>query len=341
MEQVKLLSMTTVLTLLVWASADSLVNETVSLDVTLTPVPAPGSAGLLVEAGEGPSLFEVRISGPRKSIAAVQAQVPLDVRLAVPDQPTGPAEIQLDRDMLKRELAAQYREFRKLTVVSVLPASMNVKVDHWVTRDVDLALERLTLTYQVAPQLPRRSVTVTMRESRLTELEKNESLRIDITADLERRLKERPSGEGVRVTLPLDTRPFGADARLSPNAITVTATVMTERLTQEITTVPILFAVSSINLEKPLRPVTRDGTPLSVVTRTITATGPTDIMTRLARGEQRVYGLIQLKQDDLEDPETVKIMTPDIRLPPGVELVKDPDPVEFKLINASTTGSRG
>ncbi len=341
MTQVKLLSMTAILTALIWASADSLVNEAVSVRVLFEPVPAPGATDMVVESNAANEPYEVQISGPRALAEDIRALSPLRVRLHIPDRPTGSATIPLDRATLKREMTEQWNEFEKLTVVSVRPDTLPVLVDHWVTKDVDVVLQRLALAYDVEPQLERGTVTVRMRESWFDKVPKGERLQLDLSADAERLLKGQAPGQSVTIPVRLDGRPFGPAAVLTPDAISITATVKAQRSTAQISTVPILIAVSFANLEKPYRPVTRDGTPLSLETRTITVTGPTDAVTRLQSGATRAYGLIHLKQEAMEGLNQLMLMTPEYHLPPGIELAEEPAPVEFKLIDSTSTLGNG
>lgn len=339
MAQVKLFSMTAVLTLLIWASADSLVNEaaTVAVAFELTP----GAADMLVEPAEALALFDLQISGPRSDIKDLLDQAPLRVRLRIPDRPTGPADLPLDRRYLKQQLAEQYREFRKLAVVSVHPDTLPVQVDHWTTRRIDLDLRRTTLSYEVEPQLDRTSVTVRMRESGPLSQPGTDALRIDISGEVERLLKGQPQGENLRIPLTLDASRFGRGATLDPGIVHVSATLKAQRRLVEIPTVPILLAVSFANLEQPLRPVTRDGTPLTLVAPSITVTGPIEDVARLERRTTRAFGIIRLKQDDLDDLGAIKLITPEYHLPPNITLAADPPPIEFKLIKAVSTATPG
>ena len=217
MEQVKLLSMTVVLTVLVWWSADSLVNEAVSVSVTFEAVPEAGAPDIILETTASNEPYELQISGPRRIVEDAQARPSLHVRLRIPDRPTGPAMIRLDRGMLKREMAEQWSEFRKLTIVSVQPDPLPVVFDHWVIKNANIALNRLALAYDVEPQLSRTSTTVRMRESCFSKLPGGQPLQIDIAADVERLLREWPAGQSATVTIPvtLDQHMFGADAEVS------------------------------------------------------------------------------------------------------------------------------
>ncbi len=55
---------------------------------------------------------------------------PLRVRARIADRPTGPADIPLERAYLKQELAEQWNEIRKLTIVSVQPDTLPLLIAH-------------------------------------------------------------------------------------------------------------------------------------------------------------------------------------------------------------------
>ncbi len=331
MEQVKLLSLTGVLTVLIWWSADSLVNESVTIAVTFDPRPPVNSPDMLVDIDGDPPLFQMEIAGPRKTIEEFQSKGSLKVRLTVPDRPTGPYDMPLERTALKQAMAEHWHDFRKVSVVGIEPPTLPLVVDHMVTKTAEIVARRLSLAYEVEPQLQQTSAKVRMRESEFAKLPPGQTLQIGIGPELERVLKEQPPGRSATVFVTLDTSQFGPDATVTPARVDVTATVQAERATAEIPTVPILFAVSFANLEKQSRPVSRDGTPLPLVTRTITVTGPREEVARLRRGDTRAYGIIQLKQEDFETLNVLKLVTPEYRLPKGLELAQPAAPIEFKL----------
>lgn len=337
MAQIRLLAMTAVLTLLIWAGADSLVTETISVGILLKAVPAAAGSNMVIRNDSNGERIDIQVSGTRRSVQAVQMRAPYHFRLPIEDRPTGIATISLDRYALKRELAEQWSDFRNLTVVSVNPDTLSVSVDRVVTKDVEVAAKRLTLAYDVEPQLQRTAATVEIRESFLQTLPSGQPLQIDIGPDLERLLKDQPAGKSVTVRVALDSRRFGPDAELKPNAIEVTATVRAQRSTERIPTVPVLVAMSFANLDKRIRAVTREGSPLSLVTQTITVTGPTDEVQRLVRGETRAYGVVQLKEDDLQQIGVLKLAVPEYHLPKGVELSEEAAPIEFQLIIVTDT----
>ncbi len=339
MERVKLLGMTGMLTVLIWATADSLVSETVTLGVSFGVEPAAPGSSMLVTVDPAAELFEVQVYGPRKTVQDVQAQGTRLVRLRIPEYATGSVDHPIGKRMLKQCLAEQWKEFGKLTIVSVEPASLALTVDHMETHEVDLALLGLTLNYDDEPLLSRPRVGVRMRESAFRRLAPSGQLEpLDIGADAERQLKDRAAGQSTTVSVALDAAAFGPDAEISPATIDVTATISAERSTEDIPTVPILLAVSFANLGKPLTAVPRDG--IVPVTRTIKVTGPTVEVQRLLRGETRAKGLIHLKEDDLEVWDSFRPMMPEYHLPPGIELAEEPKPIECKLIDGTSTEKR-
>lgn len=336
MEQVRLLSMTTVLTLLVWASADSLVNETVRLPVAFELTPPPTAPAMRVAVADDAPSFEIEVSGPRKVIEELKSRVPLRIRITVPERPTGAATMILDRRDVREALAGQSSEFGKLSVTGISPERLPTVIDHMVRRDVAVVMKNLTRSYDVEPQLSPSRVSVTMRESELARLPSGEALQIDISSEVERLLADRAGGVSTKVPVSLDAGRYGPDATLTPNSVEVTATVQAQRTTVQIGTVPILLAVSFANLERALRPVGRDGTPLALMTQTITVSGRTEHIRRLQQGETRAYGVIHLKQEDLDRVGELNLVTPEYRLPDGVSLAETPPPIEFKLVAPAT-----
>ncbi len=341
MAQIRLLSTTLILTLLIWASADSLVNEEASISIAVSVIPAPEAHDMLVRLEPATDTVEVKFSGPQRILEALQARGTRRVRLPVPNGPTGSASFPLDRQQIKRALTEQSGDFSRLVVVAVQPEALSLFVDHMVAREIDLTLKRGQMAYEVEPQLQPAKVTVRMRESVLNASAPDQPSQLDISADVERLLREQPFGKSVTVTLVLDKRPFGPDAELVPSTVDVTATVKARRSTEKISTVPVLVAVSFANLQRPFSAVTRDGSLLSLVTQTITVTGPTEEVGRLQRGETRAYGLIQIKEDDFDRMDVFKLVTPEYHLPKGIELSEDPVPIEFKIVCVSVYNDGG
>lgn len=333
-EQLKLLSMTALLTALIWIAADRLVTEEVGIPVTFRITSAGPSSDMLVAPASDRSTYQLRVVGPRKAVAALEAAAPLAIRLQVPppeaDFTFGPLTLQL-RDLLKEQWAVEYPS---IAVLGVTPSQMTVNFDRMVQRDVSVTVQRLSLAYDVRPQPQPSSVKVRLRASVLSEIAQGDQLpALDVSTDAEKLLREQPAGQSATVLVTLDPKPFGPDATLTPRSVEIRGTVTAQRTTAEVPTVPVLLAVSFANLGRPLRAVTREGGEL--VTQTIKVTGPTEDVGRLLRGETRAYGILQLKDEHFAELDVFRPLTPEFQLPPGVELAERPAPVEIKLIDPS------
>lgn len=335
-EQAKLITMTIVLTMLIWASADSLVNESVVIRVRMEVAPL-ADPNMIVEIDPEAKarLYEVGVTGARRAVEAVQQREPLVVRLRVDNRETGKTTLTLDKETLKAAMAEQWAEFRRLGVISVSPDELPIVVDHLVRVEVGLTLKTLSLAYESPPQLSRSAVSVRMRESRHIELRRaGQPPELDISSEFERLMRARPAGQRVAVAVALDSRLFGPEAELSPANVEVTATLQSQRMTADIPAVPIKPVVSFANLGNTYNAIARDGTKLTLVTKTIRVSGPTEDVIRLVRGETRAYGFIQLKEADLQQLDVFRAWTPEFLLPPNISLDQVPEPIEFKLMTS-------
>lgn len=341
MEQVKLLSMTTVLTLLIWVTADNLLTETARIGIALHVMPANGEPSRLVDVDSSVVAIELEVRGPRRAIESVRSQLPRDCRFRLPEMPDhafGPTSIPLDLENLKGQLVDQIDDLDKLSVISVSPDSLDVTVDRLVQRQTVLSMRALTLRYESPPQLSRTSVTTTVRESILSEREsEGRPIELDISAEIDRQFRNVPAGVSQTLPITLTPQALGSDARVVPDSVKVTAAVMTDRIVEEVSTVPILVAVSFANLERSYRPVTSDGTPLELLAPQITVTGPAEEVLRLVRGDTRAYGIVRLKEADLQNLDELKYLTPEYILPDRVELAEPPAGIEFRLIDVKKT----
>lgn len=341
MEQAKLLSLTIVLTVLLWAGADSLVNEMGRVRVRFE-VGARVDSDMLVEVAPAAAsqLFELQVFGPRKVVEKLQTLEMMTFKLFIDDREVGDSVLVLDPDVIESRLALQRKEFESLYLISIVPERLPIVVDRMVTTEATVVAKRVSLTYDDQPTVNPGTVSIRLRESILREIGAVHGLtQIDIGAELERLLRSKPAGHPTAVTVTLDPSPFGKDASIAPARVEVAATVKVDRSTVEISTVPIKPVISFANLAKPLRAVARDGSALALVTQSITVKGPTEDIARLARGETRAFGFVQLKEADLEELGVLMSRIPEFYLPPGISLAQDPVPIEFKLISAAKTES--
>jgi len=85
------------------------------------------------------------------------------------------------------------------------------------------------MAYEIDPQPLPAKVTVRMRESVLSASPADQLSQLDISAEVERLLRDQPFGKSVTVPVALEKRPFGPDAELIPATVEVTATIKARR----------------------------------------------------------------------------------------------------------------
>lgn len=325
--------MTALLTVLIWAAADSLVREVGAIEVALKPVPMQPS--MIVDLDPQAYSVRVQFSGPRRFVESIRDRGPLTLQLPIPDQPTGNVTVSLNPLDVRRQLAERWTEFDRMSVTSVQPDSVPILIDHYRKEEVQLVIKKSTLAFEAEPRLQRASATARLRDSFLNMLAPDQALQYDLTPDLERMLKDQPIGQTVTLSIPLDAKRIGPNVELTPSSVEVTVTIKADRVTESVPTVPVLVTMSFANLGRPIRAANRDGAPQSLVTLTIKVRGLASDVQKLMRGETRAYGMIHLKEDDLQQLNTVKLLVPDFHLPPGIELAEEPPPVELQLLPVS------
>jgi hypothetical protein len=325
MVQFRLLLMTAVLTTVIWVTADSLVNQKRWVAVEVSVISAEPDK--LVTATAESNKVQVQIVGPRKVIDQVEQARPLAVRLQVPEQPAGKAILSL-RELLREQWGA----FPRLSILAVTPATFEVTIDSFVETQVPIVLKPLANSYETRPQLQPASACVRLPEGMRQRLAENGELRIEVDADAA--LREQPAGESVTVSVPLDTARFGPRSEVEPSVVQLTGTIRVQRKTIELRTVPVLVGLSFRSLGRPVRAVGQDGSSPPLITRTLVVSGPMDTIESLQSGDTRVYGLVRLRDSDLDRLGEWLVLAPRFDLPPGVELVQDPAPVEIKLERA-------
>ena len=328
MEHAKLLIMTVMLTAVIWTTADRMVNESATIGATIQVLPPFGTDDVLVDTLQSRPKVQLKVAGPRRVIGELLAVAPVEIKIRMTEGRTGKVAVPL-----LEVIEEQWTAFPKLSLVSVSPPDLVITVDRRVTTEVPILLRPVNVPCDVAPKLSQPFTRLRIRESVLAGRKTEDLPSIDITADVERLLRDQPVGRPITFAVPLSMRAYGPDAILEPAVMEVTATITAQQRTATLPTVPILLAVSFPNMGWPVQAVTRDdeGERLRLMTRSVSVTGPREAIDKLLRKETRVYGIVQLKQQDLQSPGTWQTVVPDFYLPPHVVLAEPPEPVEFVL----------
>ncbi len=323
MDQIKLISVTFVLTLLIWATANQLVSETAEITVRILPE-AAGNPGLIVRT-DPPGLdhFQVALTGPKRLVDQIRDDARDDqlgpIRIPVPERANGQYTIDV-RDAL----ATVRDQLGGLSVERVTPGEVVIVVDHLQTVVMPLHLEGGLLQYEVPPQAEPDEVTVTMPETALAQMGNRR-----VPLNVEDLFRDSPAGEPQhRSGVPLPQKVAGADVRIEPPTVSVWATLRKQSKTATIPAVPITVQASIENFNR-LEIETRDGRTLVAVA--ITVQGPPASVDGLVDGRTQVYGRVVLTEALVAQAGDFVELQPMFDLPPDVRLAAPVPPVEVRL----------
>ena len=322
-EQIKLVGMSAILTVLVWAAADQFLNESAAIQVVLHPVTPAGAALTITPVVEETDTFRLTVSGPRKLLDRLRDMDPLTVNLTIAAGSTGAGQVRvLD------SLDVRSGPLKGLAVTSATPEFYRFIVDREATITVPIVVERGGLDYDVEPTAEPDRATAVLSELALAtipEERRNLVLRADV------HLRSRPSGLLLDFEVPLEARIDGVEARISPSQVRLRATLREQRTTATIAAVPIRFE-GSADLLNEFRIELRD--PGAILTQSITVKGPPVAISRLASGDLKITGVITLTRADALETSQFRFKKPAFHLPPSVELDESDEVagVEFRLV---------
>jgi len=321
-DQVKLISLTVVLTLLIWTTANQLLSDTVEVPITVVPEPAAGSDMIVRTIPPDQNRFVVTLTGPKRIVEQVRAEKTLSVAIPVPDIPeNGPRSVDL-----KKELSAFPEQFRGLLIENVRPPRIRVMIDHPMTLTVPVFLERGDLEYEVPPMVDPAEVEVVISQLAYAEVADSQKR---LTLDVGELLRDKPEGDPLKLEgVPLPLRMGGQDVQPVPETVTVRATLRQQIKTATIPAVPILIA-GSVDIFNRYRIRTRDGTTL--ITRAIAVRGPVVAVDRLVSGGTRVTGAVVLTGDIAAQAGRWVELEPVFDLPAEVRVLGPVPAVEFAL----------
>lgn len=322
--EIKLLMVTAVITLLVWFYAAQLDTTQESAPVLLTVVPPPES-DLYVRADEGfPIRVSVRLLGPNAAMRMLRSRLagePLAVRWPVPPEtPTGRRRIRTT------EILASHPLFDELglRVIGAVPEMITIDVDRYLRHTVTVQPKVNAYRVLGEPSADPPRVQLRLLESqwrnRLADLQ-------TIPLLLDPYLRNQPEGRPLEFDVPLPTLLEGLPVLPDPPHVRVRVVLKERTMERSLAPVVLKFAVSpelweSYRIELPDK---------GALTREVRVVGPEEIVARLE--PQDLLGIIDVSLADARlQGEATIIRAAHIVLPPGVELVGDPPEVEFRLV---------
>ncbi|MEE9295875.1 MAG: hypothetical protein V3W34_13060 [Phycisphaerae bacterium] len=330
MQQLRLLSTTGLLTLFIWVSADQLLQETADLPVSITVQAEPNSDMVVNAAPGAPETFTVTVSGRQTDVAALREHGIGPIVLTIKEGPSQGRDLGKLNLSLGDELRANTSAFGGCVVQNVSPATMPVIIDRRVDITLPVRVQPGGLDYAVEPQVDPETVQATILQSTYDRVH---AANPHITLDAELYLKNQPEEQAVKLQVPLppvavsDTEsltPF----RISPDTVTLRATLRQRLKRGTIPAVPIKFLVSP-NVHRRFDIEYREENPPE--TLRIDVVGPPQIIDKLVSGERKTFAVIALKSPDPIAEAPYEFFEPQFRLPPGVELAENQSVPTFEI----------
>ncbi|MBN1510868.1 MAG: hypothetical protein JXB13_02545 [Phycisphaerae bacterium] len=329
MAQIKLISMTVGLTVLIWVFADQLLRESDELLVHVRLASA-GPPGMSVRTPDDhPPSFRVRVSGPRRIIAKKLVGGSVGVDLPVTERKTGRYTLNMPEELRKLQ-----GPFDGLSIESVNPENLEILVDNTVTVEMEVRLrETDAFDFEIDPTVEPTLVRVTISELALYGLPPDiPGIPPDqrfVALNVNRHLAKSPPGTLFSRDVMLEHRVAGVNVRIEPPEVRLVAQLTQHRKEATIPAVPINFQGSATVLNRYFIDQ-RD--PFTLLTQPITLRGPDDVLDQITSGQIKLFGIITLTTPNADEVGKFQQAVPHFNLPSGVELVGSPDPVEFRLM---------
>ena len=319
-DQTKLISVTVILSGLIWWFADQAdrTEATIAVGVRLV---SDEQSGLVARFPDRDRLrLMVSIRGTRKTIQALSASgsseaveikwhLPTDAQLGIGSYKTQPAVVTA-------------RQFNGVTVLSVHPQEVDISVDRFDIHEVPIRVDAGSHLFTGEPTLDPPSATVRILQSNWQRIPMDSRhLVLDLEDDLSGKVEERLLSFDIALPLQLAGHPIS----VQPESVKIKLTLREQASERQIAPVVVKFAVAS-ELWGDYLPQLKDPTVLRLE---ITVVGSEEALERIS--PQDVLGIIDVTSDDISQTGEFRLKRPVFLLPPGIRLKTEPPLIEFRL----------
>jgi len=320
MEQVRLIGLTAALSFLIWIVADYSLSDTVQLQLQIEPYASAREIHVDVP-DDAQRVFEAVVTGKRAVIATLKSRQPLLVRVPVTNRSSGEHELNI-----KEALATAEGELAEIIVQDVNPRELPILVDRDMTVSLPVFVRPGTLDYDGPIVVDPTEVNVTVSELEYAQIPAADRR---VVLDPDEYLRTARRGELQSQSVPLKSVVGGYGVQLDPDFVTVKFKLAEQLNEMTISAVPII-AQASLDIFNRFRVDVRESG--AIVTRSIKIRGRNDVLERIRTNAVRVSGVINLTSADKADLDKYRYQKPQFNLPEGVELISDPEPIEFRLV---------
>lgn len=287
----------TLLTAVVWlfAEAESVRSKDLTLTVEFSPEPVGGLVLEPLDRQAWRDRVEVSVSGSSAALAGLEAGSIKPIRLApgMPGLVAEPGESILDlREVLR--LLPQFAE-RGVSINRTNPPTVRVWADRLTTRTVKVVVDAGRADLDGPASVTPASIRLSAPESVMRRLSDTATALVRLTPEsLTGLVPGRAETVRSAVVLP-PTELAGIDhVIVEPARADVTLTIRSRTSTATVPNVPVQIMMPA--LVGPQWDVKAEPTFLNDVQ----ASGPSDLVEQLKRGEIKVFAVVVLSADDLE-----------------------------------------
>lgn len=330
MQQLWLLSGTAALTLLIWVSADQLATKKVEMSVRIVVRAEPNSNLIIKSMEDASQRYLVTLSGRQSDVSRLGDLGARDIVITIKDSTVSGQGLGQQTLSLLEELQARQSDFAGCTALHVEPATIQIKVDRRIEREVSIHAHLGNLDYSVEPRVDPATARVTVLQ---TEWDRIKNANPRIVLDAVSDMGNQPEGEPIRLEVPLVSviKNDGSDvAALSviPKTVTLRATLRRRRKAGTIQAVPVKFLVSQ-SVWNRYDVQFRQANPPE--TLRVHVVGPPDEVDKLVGGQRKTFAVITVGSPDSMPDGSFQFFKPEFNLPPGVKLADDQVTESFEI----------
>ncbi|MCB9850859.1 MAG: hypothetical protein H6817_09165 [Phycisphaerales bacterium] len=332
MQQLRLVSLSAVLALLIWVVADYSLTDTAKLQLRLEPNAASHDMRVIVD---DLTLLncEAVVTGKRAVVNALRVKQPILATISVGVRSSG--NTQLD---LVESLRHTSGDLAQVIVQEVDPPTLPVRVDRDKTVMMPLEVRPGSLEYEgpivvktTDTRVPISEVTVTISELEYEQLAPEDRR---VVLNLDNLLGTSQRGVPSEDIVPLPNIVGGYTVHLNPDAVLIEYQLAEQLQEMTISAVPIKIEASP-DIFNSYRVEVRDAG--TILTQPVTIRARAEVLDRVRNDDDyRITGVIELTAADKDTSGQYREFTPRFNLPPGVKLASAPEPIEFRLVPVET-----
>lgn len=297
MEHVKTVLLVTLVTVVIWtfAESESLTSRSVRVEAAFD-TDATDDRALVVNEPSWRDRVDVVIEGATGAVSEAEAVLrrPLRLRPGAPGVPGEPGDQTADLAAAIRGLPEM--QGKPVTVVRADPASVRVRIDQLVTRELKVVVDAPGAELDGQAEANPATVKVLLPEADAKRLDETSVAIARVSPETLVRLVPGRHETVSNVALEPPAAVAGSRTRLNPSRVEVGLTLKSRTATYTLASVPVYILVAAVEYERWDISVAPDDRFLTDVK----VSGPSELVDQVRRGEIKVTAKVELSFDELE-----------------------------------------